>query len=63
MRNPHFWIVVVMFAIGVILHYPQQLPFWNSAVPFSFLGLTRHALERVLFLVPITYASFIFGIR
>ena len=52
-----------MFVIIVILHYPQQLPFWGAVAPFSFLGLTRHAVERVLLLVPITYASFIFGTR
>ena len=63
MRNYHFWVVVAMFAIGVILHYPQQLSFWDSATVSSLLGLTRHAVERVFLLVPITYASFIFGIR
>ena len=62
-RNPHFWFVVVMFATLAVLHYPQQLALWNTAAPFSFLGLTRHAVERVLLLAPITYASFIFGIR
>jgi len=62
-RNPHFWLVVVMFAIGVILHYPQQLPFWTPVASFSFLGLTRHAVERVLLLVPVVYAIFRFGIR
>ncbi len=63
MRNYHFWLVVTMFAIGVILHYPQQLPPWDITIVSSFLGLTRHAVERVFLLVPITYASFIFGIR
>jgi PAS domain S-box-containing protein len=62
MRHPPFWLLVVMFAIIVILHYPQQLPFGDTA-PFSFLGLARHAVERVFLLVPIAYASFIFGIR
>jgi len=63
MRNYHFWLVVAMFAIGAILHYPQQLPLWDLTIVPSFLGLTRHAVERVFLLVPITYASFIFGIR
>jgi len=62
-RNPHLWLVVVMFAIGVILHYPQQLPFWAPVASFSFLGLTRHAIERVLLLVPVVYAIFRFGTR
>ena len=62
-RNRHAWFVAIIFAVIVILHYPQQLPFWDSTIPSSFLGLTRHAVERVFLLVPITYASFIFGIR
>ncbi|MFC1983606.1 hypothetical protein ACFLVO_01135 [Chloroflexota bacterium] len=62
-RNRHAWFVAVIFAIIAILHYPQQLPFLDSTVPFSFLGLARHTVERVFLLVPITYASFIFGIR
>jgi two-component system sensor histidine kinase DegS len=59
----HFWAVVVMLVIGLILHYPQQILSTDIPSIFSFLGLTRHAVERVLFLVPITYAGLIFGIR
>lgn len=59
--NPRFWFVVAMFVVVIILHYPQQFPFWGASAPFSFLGLTRHAVERVLLLVPIAYAGFVFG--
>ncbi len=52
-----------MFAIGVILHYPQQILFTESPSLFSFLGLTRHAVERVFLLVPVTYAGFFLGTR
>jgi len=59
----HFWLVVAMFAIGIVLHYPQQILATSSPSLFSFLGLTRHALERVLFLLPVTYAGFYFGLK
>jgi len=62
-RNPRFWLVVGLFVVGIILHYPQQLPFWGWEAPSSFLGLTRHTIERVYLLVPIIYAGFAFGIR
>lgn len=62
-RSPHFWAVLVLFAIGVILHYPEQLTPWGATTISSLLGTTRHTAERVFFLIPITYASFIFGIR
>jgi PAS domain S-box-containing protein len=62
-RNPHFWAVLVLFAIGIILHYPEQLTPWGATTISSFLGTTRHTAERVFLLIPITYASFIFGMR
>jgi two-component system sensor histidine kinase DegS len=61
-RNPHFWGVLVIFAIGVVLYYPEQLTPWGATTISSLLGLTRHTAERVFFLIPITYASFIFGL-
>jgi two-component system sensor histidine kinase DegS len=61
--NYHFWIIVAMFALGIILHYPQQLLSTSSPSLFSFLGLTRHAVERVFLLLPVTYAGFFFGIK
>jgi two-component system sensor histidine kinase DegS len=62
-RSPHFWAVLAIFAIGVILHYPEQLIPWGASAISSFLGTTRHTAERVFFLIPITYASFIFGLK
>jgi len=62
-RSPHFWGVLVIFAIGFILHYPEQLTPWGATNISSLLGLTRKTAERVFFLIPITYASFIFGLR
>lgn len=61
--SPHLWVVVAMFAIGVILHYPQQILSTDSPSLFSFLGLTRHAVERIYFLLPVAYAGFFLGIR
>jgi len=61
--NPHFWAVVIMFAIGIVLHYPQQILSTSSPSLFLFLGLTRHALERIFFLLPISYAGLVFGIK
>lgn len=61
MRNPHFWLLVAMFAILIVLHYPQQI--FGAAAPSSFFGLGRHTVERVLFLLPIAYAGFFFGIK
>jgi signal transduction histidine kinase len=61
--NRHFWFVLAMFALGIVLHYPQQILGTESASLLAFLGLTRHAVERVFFLLPITYVGLIFGIK
>ena len=63
LRNPHFWGILVIFFTCVILHYPQQVPFLGELELTSLLGLSRHAVERVLFLVPIIYAGLIFGLK
>jgi two-component system sensor histidine kinase DegS len=59
----HFWLVVAMFVLGVVLHYPQQILGTDSPSLLASLGLTRHAVERVFFLLPVTYAALIFGIK
>jgi signal transduction histidine kinase len=61
--NYRFWLVVAMFALGVVLHYPQQLLGTESASLLASLGLTRHAVERVFFLLPISYVGLVFGLR
>jgi len=49
-----------MFLVGIFLHYPEQLT--GGEAPSSLLGLERHAIERVFFLLPVIYAGVIFGI-
>jgi PAS domain S-box-containing protein len=61
--NPRLWLLAVMFVLAAAFHYPQQLPFVGTHAPTSFFGLERHAMERVLFLLPATYAGFVFGIK
>lgn len=61
--SPHLWVVLAMFVIGTISHYPQQILLIDSPSLLSFLGLTRHAVERILFLIPVTYAGMVFGLK
>jgi PAS domain S-box-containing protein len=52
-----------MLVIATAIHYPQQLPLVGPHAPQSLLGTQRHAFERLAFLLPITYAGVVFGIR
>jgi PAS domain S-box-containing protein len=60
-QSPNFWIVAGMLAIGAGLHYGAQtryllVPGLGTPPPVE-----RHAMERVLFVLPIAYAAFSFG--
>jgi len=59
-RSPHLWLLLAMFLVGIFLHYPEQLT--GGEGPSSLLGLERHTMERVFFLLPAIYAGVIFGI-
>ncbi len=54
----YFWIVVAMLAASTFLHYltPQ-----TRLLPLVSFPLTRHAVERIIFILPIAGAAFAFG--
>jgi len=70
-RNRNFWLILVFFTLCSVLHYIELTGI--TGMPPSFhLGLTRHALDRILtrhaldrilFLLPIIYASFVFRLK
>ena len=57
-----FWLIAAILIISAFLHYTAQI----RATPIALLGaspyLTRHAVERVLFVLPIAYAALTFGL-
>jgi len=61
LADPHLWVVVILFIIGIILQYPKQILGIDSPSVFSFIGLSRHAVERIYFLIPIGYANYFLG--
>ena len=61
-KNKHFWIIVGLFIIGIILHYPQQILHISSPTALTFLGSKDFSAERIFFMIPIFYAGFAFGL-
>ena len=61
-RNRHFWAVTAIFAAAIVLQYPQQLHLTSAPSLFSFIGLSRHAFERILLFIPIGYTIAVFGV-
>jgi len=62
-QSAHFWLILVMLVAISILHYVEQLGIVATVPPSFHFGLARHALDRILFLVPIIYAGFTFSLR
>jgi len=63
-RKPGLWIILILFVVFTIPHYQEAFgypDFFTNLV--SSLGLTRHAFERILFLVPVVWSGFLFGIK
>jgi two-component system sensor histidine kinase DegS len=57
MKRRHPWLVMTMLAMGAALHYSAQI----RSIPETPFALTRHAMERVLFMLPVVYAAFTLG--
>jgi len=64
LRRPGFWTITLLFALLTFLHYSAAYGYFASfGNLMSEIGLTRHAMERILFLIPIVWSGFLFGIK
>ena len=61
-RNRHFWLILVLFAFCSVFHYAELIGIVGTTEPSFHFGLTRHALDRILFLLPIIYSTHVFGL-
>jgi signal transduction histidine kinase len=62
-RSP-VWLIAGAMVIGTALHYGDALPVLSDAAEDSPVSLAfRQSVERILFLLPVMYAAYVFGIR
>jgi len=61
-HNRHFWSILVLFVFCSVLHYAELIGIVGTTEPSFHFGLTRHALDRILFLIPIIYSAYVFGL-
>jgi signal transduction histidine kinase len=64
LRNRHLWIIAIVMVLLSVIHYNEAF----TGISFigqvgSTLGLSRHTLERILFLIPVAYAAAMFNAR
>jgi len=65
LRNPHLWIIIVLFVFLTISHFTQlvsQIPVLDEISIPGALELSRHSLERFFYLLLILYAGWTLGI-
>jgi len=65
LRNPHLWIILILFVVLTLSHFTQlltQLPFLSGFSLPTALGLSRHSLERLLYLLLMLYSGWTLGI-
>jgi PAS domain S-box-containing protein len=48
---------------GALIYYADRIPFIESILPQTPLQLARYSTYRILSVIPVAYAAFIFGIR
>lgn len=61
--NPQFWSIVCIFILITLHQYDNLTSFRVISFPDLPLGITRHTIDRILYLVPIILSSLIFGSR
>jgi PAS domain S-box-containing protein len=60
-RNRHLWIILLVFVLISIHHYVRQMGLTGPDAVGLF-GTSRHAFDRIIFLIPIIYSGYIFGL-
>ena len=66
MLNPHFWIIVGLFAVTTISHYHellQNVPISGQISTSVFLGEERHTEDRLIYILIIAYSGGVFGVK
>ncbi|MBI4733462.1 MAG: GAF domain-containing protein [Rubrobacteridae bacterium] len=61
--NPQFWSILSIFVLITLHHYDNLTSFRLFSTPDLPLGITRHTIDRILYLVPIILSSVAFGSR
>lgn len=60
-RNRHFWIILIIFVLISLHHYVRQIGLTEPDAVGLF-GTSRHAFDRIIFLIPIIYSGYVFGL-
>jgi len=63
LKNRHFWAIIVIMAGGAFIYYADQIPAVRDFVTTSSVWFARYTTHRILSIIPVAYAAFIFRFR
>jgi PAS domain S-box-containing protein len=63
LKEAHFWIIVAIMACGTFLYYSDSIPLIETAESNLGLDFARRSAHRILSILPVAYAAFVFGLR
>ncbi|MBE0480943.1 MAG: PAS domain-containing sensor histidine kinase [Dehalococcoidia bacterium] len=65
-KSVHFWIIILLFLLTTICHFHELLegiPVLGQISIGAYLGLQRHAEDRLIYILIVTYATWAFGLK
>jgi PAS domain S-box-containing protein len=62
-KEVHFWVIVGIMTCGTILYYADRIPLIETAESSLGFAVARHSVHRILSILPVAYAAFVFGLR
>ena len=63
LRNRHLWIILAIMTCGAIVYYADQIPMLRDMATQSPIVFARYSTHRILSIIPVAYAAFIFRFR
>ena len=63
LKVPHFWVIFAIMAIGTVIYYADQIPVLDNLLTDTPIELARYSTHRILSIIPVAYAAFIFRLR
>jgi PAS domain S-box-containing protein len=62
-KAAHFWIILAIMACGTVLYYADSTPLIETVESSLGLDFARRSVHRILSILPVAYAAFVFGLR
>jgi PAS domain S-box-containing protein len=62
-RVSHFWIILAIMIFGAAIYYADRIPWLQTLFPGTPYQLARYSTYRILSIIPVAYAAFVFRWR